>query len=103
MDRRAALFVIGLGALGIALAVVDYALVSRHETRREQAIIDLVDSYRFGTAQRPLSEEQAMLERHAERVRRRARVRLQVACAVGIVLLVVGAALIRRGERTGSD
>jgi ElaB/YqjD/DUF883 family membrane-anchored ribosome-binding protein len=103
MNRSAAVLLAGLGVLTVALAVADYVAATSHETEREQDVLDLVDSYRFGTAERTLEDEQAMLEAHANHARERALQRLQVACAIGLVLGVLGAAFVRRRRRDGQS
>ena len=90
MNKRVALFLIIVGALIVPLAVLDYFASANRADETCQATLELVDSYRFGSAERPLEEENESILRRLEQDKARARFRMQVAGLLGVVIFATG-------------
>ena len=92
MNKPTAVFLALMGAVVLALAVADYAAARRRAEAARQKVIELVNSYRFGTADRPFEEEWETVNGEFDRQVRGARLRMQVGGLVAVALIVVSLA-----------
>jgi len=101
MSKPAALFLTVMGLVTIALGALDYAATRRQSTRWKHRVVELVNGYRFGTADRPFEEELAEIEAESEEDEARSRLRMGAAGLLGLLMLIVGVTFLRR--RSGSS
>ena len=105
MNKRVACFLSAVAVGAIALAVADYTVTRNRAEEYTGEVFELVDSYRFGTAERPLEEEGELLTSRLDEQWRAARRRLEVVCVLAAVIVVVSlASAFRRGRpASGAD
>ena len=100
MNKRVALFLAVIGAVVIALAVVDYVLTRKRAQEAVHETVELIQSYRAGSAERPFEEELDLIMERLDRATGRALLRMQVAGLLGVIILATGLVfLVSRQER----
>lgn len=102
MSRPAALFLTAMGLVTIALGALDYAATRRQSTRWKHKVVELVNDYRFGTADRPFEEELAEIEAESEKDEARSRLRTGAAGLLGLLMLVVGVTFLRGRSKSST-
>jgi ferric-dicitrate binding protein FerR (iron transport regulator) len=102
VSKPAAMFLTLIGVLTVGLGVANHLAISHQSKAWERKTIELVDAYRFGTANRSFDEELAEIQTERELAASRSRRRMGGTVALGLLMLIVGMAFLwptPRGRR----